>query len=191
MIIVHADKYHRQAIPYHIVNIHDIMRIVFHRKFEKTTELLHRNPDKRIFFLRLFSFVIPTGQFHGQINRIVGFISQPLRLRQPYRIGKSGQTVPEILADKRLLRLVQLFFIDKTNFLFFQLFCQLPDNVSKLFIIPVIQLVDDLDGMTGFFYLGLHLLYVALGNTRQRSHPDTEKLIQIIAIYPHKTQAFQ
>ena len=191
MFIIYADKYHGQAIPYHIVNIHDVMRIVFHRKLKETAELFHRNPDKRIFFLRLFSFVIPTGQFHGQINSIVGFISQPLRLRQPYRIGKSGQTVPEILADKRLLRLVQLFFIDKTNLLLFQFLCQLPDNVFKLFVIPVIQLIDDLDSATGIFNLGLHLFHVTFGYARQRSHPDTEKLIQIVAIYPHKPQAFQ
>ena len=119
MIIVHADKYHRQAIPYHIINIHDIMRIVFHRKFEKTTELLHRNPDKRIFFLRLFSFVIPTGQFHGQINRIVGFISQPLcliGLVNPARLFRKYWRIKDCCASFNCFSLTRRIFSFSSSF---------------------------------------------------------------------------
>ena len=167
------------------------MGVVLHRQFQKAAELLHRHPDKGIFLLGLLGVVVPAGQLHRQVDGVVRLISQALGLRQPDGIGEPRQAVPEVLADEGLLALVQLPFADDADFLVRQFFRQLLHHPLVFMVIARVQPVDFLDGPAGLVALRLHLFHVALGNARQRGHPDAEKLIQIIAVNAHEAQPFQ
>ena len=182
MVVIHTDKNHRQAVPYDIIYIHYIMSVILHGQNNEAPELIHRNFHQCIIFLRFPGVVMPPCQFDGQIYRVVRLIGQPVCLRKPDGIGESCQIITEKPADKCLLPLIQLLFGDDADSFLRQFFRQLLGHMFKFFVITAVQSVDFLNGALRVLGLRLHLLHLTFRNAGQRSHPDAEKFIQIIAI---------
>ena len=185
--IVQPGEYHRQAVADYIVQIHQIAPAFLIRQTHKTPALGYGKRNQCI--IKTF----PTFGLHldSQIDVLIRFIRQLPDCRKPYRTDKTAQLLAVELTHEQLLSFIQLVLFQQEDVFLTQQPGYLVDGVLIFFGILVIQFVDLLDKLAGMLALRTQAFILTLGNATERSHADTEKLIQIIGINTEKAQSLQ
>ena len=128
-LVIQAGENHRQAIAYHIIQIHQETFSLLIRKTYKTTALSNRKRYQCI----IETFLSGSLHLDTQVDILIRLIGQLLNGREPHRTDKTAQSLAIESADKLLLLFIQFIFFQQIDILFTQFTGQLMNGLFVLF----------------------------------------------------------
>ena len=135
-------------------------------------------------------FVVDVGLLHHEVYAVVLKGVEVIDGREPDGVGGTVELVVVEILEEVLLGIAEPLVVDEADVMLRQLTEHIIYSVGVFSAVLLVELVDGLDGLLQPLSRAVANA-LGTGEARQRSHADTEKLVEVVGVDTEKRHLLQ